>query len=285
MMKNHNKYNVVNYHFIEQCNYHCEYCFAKWSGKSMLTLAKQKQVIDSIDTYFESQGITDGRITLVGGEPLVYTHICELIEYVYSKGIKVAIETNGSLLTNDFVRKYADKIYQIGISVDSLSHSVNKQIGRICNRKTLSYDELLRICDSIKSAGIHLKINTVVSKANIDEDFNKFYQVSKADKIKILQVSFVEEVNTKSAVDYAISEKEFQGFCARLNPDLPTTIESDQDIRNSYVMINPCGDLFVNDNGKYVEVGDVLAEDLASIVERSAISQEKFDQRYEVREW
>ena len=42
-----NKPNVVNFHFIDYCNYSCKYCFAKKENK-MLSLEKVKEIINNI---------------------------------------------------------------------------------------------------------------------------------------------------------------------------------------------------------------------------------------------
>ena len=46
-----NKYNVINFHITDKCNFLCKYCFGKFNA-SELSLDDAKKVIDSVERYF-----------------------------------------------------------------------------------------------------------------------------------------------------------------------------------------------------------------------------------------
>ncbi len=272
--------NVIYFHFTNCCNYKCVYCFAKSKNKAKeLSFEECMQVVDMIQEYFVENNISDGRINLVGGEPLVSPFIQELIDYCFQKGIQVSIVTNASLLSCDFVQKNKNKLYMIGISVDSLIEKTNLKIGRCCASKTLNREALVKICKEIKKCGIKLKINTVVSKLNCKENFADFNNEVEADKIKVFQMCHVKGVNDK-ARQYKISQVEFESFCNNNQTANIMVVESESDMQSSYLMINNYGDFILNDNGEYKSYGNILKEKLSALIKKSNFDGLKFEKRY-----
>lgn len=88
------------------CNQRCSCCYAMadiLQAKESMSLAEAKVSID----FFKSIGIST--YTLLGGEPLIYPHILEVIQYALEQNITSWVVTNGSRLTDaDFGRKLVD---------------------------------------------------------------------------------------------------------------------------------------------------------------------------------
>lgn len=272
-----NKFNVINFHITDRCNYACKYCFGKFN-KRELSLEKAKMVIDSIDRYFKHRGIKNGRINFAGGEPLLYPNLDEIIDYCAEKHINVSIVTNGSLLTPERIYKWQGKVCQIGISIDSNNDTVNAYIGRHACGKVLKEEQLIRTVKAIKECKIELKINTVASRININEDLSQLYLMLMPDKIKLFQMHIVDGVNDKSRF-YSISQEEFHRYCEKY-AQLPFNIvrEKQGDMENSYLMIDPDGTLIVNDRGSYKSIGSVLETELYNAT--LPLSYSKFMLRY-----
>lgn len=272
--------NVFNFHLTNACNYNCTYCFGKFPDKRELTLERACTVVDNIYRYFLRNKITDGRINLVGGEPLLYPYLDELIDYINAYGIKVSVITNGSLLTESRIALWKDKVYCIGLSIDSALTDTNVSIGRCCNHKALPIKQAVRITQSIHRNGIKLKINTVVSKFNVNEDMKEIYKRLKPDRLKLMQVAIVDEVNC-DAKKFSISKKEFNEFCKRHKKYcFDTVCESSDNLVNSYLMINPQGEVQLNNLGKYEIYGNCLEEEFCDILNRVPIDEGKFNARY-----
>lgn len=272
--------NVINYHLTNSCNYRCTYCFGKFPNKAELTFDQACMVVDNIARYFSKNGIADGRINLAGGEPLLCGYLDDLIDYINAYGIKVSIITNGSLLTKERIALWKGKVCCIGLSIDSALSETNAAIGRGYGGKQLTDKQLVSITQAIHRNGIELKINTVVSKLNVNEDMRVIYKRLKPDRLKLLQVEIVDGIND-CANKFAISKKEFDKFCGMHKDSCGNIVrEYSGDMENSYLMINPQGELQLNDNGKYFTYGSCLEEELNEILRRTPISDEKFYARY-----
>lgn len=275
-----NTYNVVNYHVTNLCNYHCAYCFGKFDRKDEPTFDEAKKVVDNVAEYFKACRITDGRINFAGGEPTLYRNLDELIEYTHSKGIAVSIVTNGSLLTDDRVRLWQGKVSCVGVSIDSATALTNCMIGRCHAKGAMVFDDYIKIATALRKYSIDLKINTVVSKLNYHENLCHLYRELRPKKIKLLQMHLVEGINDR-AKEYQIAKKEFDKFCRRHSEFESIIVEEPcESMENSYLMINPDGELQINDNGVYKIYGKLSERSLCELLTSVPLDSEKFNSRY-----
>ena len=274
------KFHVINYHITNRCNYHCTYCFGKFDGQNTPSLDDAKRVIDNIASYFAHNQIINGRINFAGGEPTLYAHLDDLIDYTSSLGIRVSIVTNGSLLTPERIRSWQGKVSCIGISIDSIDCDTNLTIGRCCRNKVISLSHWSELTKAIHDCGIDLKINTVVSRLNLDENLSELYQALNPRKIKLFQMHLIEGINDQ-AQPYEITEREFESFCERHKAfESVMVAEPCKSMENSYLMINPEGKFQLNNNGVYQTLGDLNTTPLFEILKKVPIDSERFGSRY-----
>ena len=276
-MKN---FHVVNYHITNRCNYHCTYCFGKFDGQKDPSLADATRIIRNIADYFTQNNIKDGRINFAGGEPTLYEHLDELIDYASSLGLSVSIVTNGSLLTPERICSWQGKVSCIGISIDSIDCDTNLTIGRCCQNKVISLSQWSKLAKAIHNCGIDLKINTVVSRLNLDEDLSELYRALSPKKIKLFQMHFIDGINDQ-AKPYEITEREFLTFCDRHKAfDSVIVAEPCGSMENSYLMVNPEGEFQLNNNGIYQTFGNLNTTSLSEILKTVPLDSEKFSSRY-----
>lgn len=274
------KYDVINYHVTNRCNYHCVYCFGKFPGQNEPSPAEVETVIDNICAYFKKQNIPNGRINFAGGEPLLYPHLDELIDYAHSLGISVSLVTNGSLLTAERIRRWCGKVSCIGISIDSVCPETDREIGRCCKGQIVPMSHWAELAPIIHQCGIKLKINTVVSALNDTEDLSPLYTALKPDRIKLFQMHLVRGVNDR-AENLQISEDKFDAFVQRHSAFSSVIVpEPCKSMENSYLMINPEGYFQLNDGGKYKVLGDCKTTSLSEIIRSVPLDADKFDARY-----
>ncbi len=235
-------YSCVNLHFTDFCNYNCKHCFVKKENYE-LSFDELKLIVDIIYKYFRDNNI-NGRINLAGGEPLMSRNIDRLIDYIASKNIEVSIITNGYYLDDTFIDRHINQISTIGISVDSLNYDTNIKIGRCFKANVLSKEQLIHICNKIKASGIKLKINTCLSKLNVNEDFNEFINEVKPNRYKILQMN-CDEFDVRN-MDNVVSDDEAKSFLSRIKYEY--IYESKDDMRNSYIVIDSTGNISTNNS-------------------------------------
>ena len=268
------KPNVVNFHFVDYCNYKCTYCFVKKISR-MTSFLKITKIIDNVKKYFLDIN-TRGRINLVGGEVFMCNYLQDIIDYINKCDIDVSIVTNGSLLTEEFIVKNKDKIQSIGISVDSLNEETNLRIGRCCNNKTINNDSLVSLCRCIKENNIKLKINHCISKYNYDEDISWFIKEVKPDRFKIFQMTVVNGIND-DAKDMQLTSDEFDNCCKKYL-HLKPIIEKECEMKCSYIMIDSSGDVYIDREEE--KLGNAINEEFKEIIEKAKIDEKAYLKRY-----
>ncbi len=81
--------------FTQGCNFSCPYCH----NPELITAEKSEHKYIDIDMFLEfleeRKNLLDG-VSITGGEPLLQPGLCEFIEKVKAKNLKVKLDTNGS---------------------------------------------------------------------------------------------------------------------------------------------------------------------------------------------
>lgn len=108
---------VVFWNLTDQCNLRCTHCYNA-SGPERrtvgeLTTAEALGVIDDLS------GMGVPLILFTGGEPLMREDIWDLARHARSRGLKMALSTNGTLITPEIARRIREcGIEYAGISLD-----------------------------------------------------------------------------------------------------------------------------------------------------------------------
>jgi radical S-adenosyl methionine domain-containing protein 2 len=185
------------------------------------------------------------RLNLAGGEPLLHAgKLPAIVGQARKLGFDVSMISNGSRLTYDLLEELAPELTWLGISLDSAISATNLAIGRIDRRgQLLNLDELSNSLSLVRQRNprLRLKINTVVNELNHAEDLGAVIRRFAPDKWKVLRMLPV--VNQHLAV----SDEEFAAFVVR-HASLAEVLcaEDNQDMRESYLMVDPHGRFFQN---------------------------------------
>lgn len=274
---------VINWHLTERCNFQCEYCFSKYaencpSGEVSRDLAKSKQLLSFVYDYFHEKYNIPLRLSLAGGEPLLAKNIVAISNIASDIGFNVSMITNGYKLDAETANAISPYISMIGVSIDSSSSEIDAAIGRKTNsNKTLDQRSLQASLSILKQAGVTVKLNTVVNKHNVDEDLNKMIGEISPDKWKILQVLPI------TTDELCVSDISFNGFIKR-HSDFAGIIthESNDDMTESYIMIDPKGRFFQNSQGNGYEYSDSICDNfnVEACFSQLNFNLEKFAKRY-----
>lgn len=277
----------ANYHLTQACNFGCHFCFATF--KDVPGTLKRDDQIRIIDALAE-HGVQ--KLTFAGGEPFVVKWIDELIAHAKSLGLTTMVVTNGSLLTEERLRKLAPVLDWLVISFDSQYPETNRAIGRATRKdnQASATEHYLEIARVAKDAGIRLKINTVVTSKNSSEDFSDFLRISRPERWKVLEVRAVEGQNDGRVEELLIDPKTFQEFVDRHQPifeelEIAVTPEFDDDMRGSYVMVDPKGRFFDSSAGHHTYSEPILDVGVAAAFPQVNFDHDKYLSRGASYQW
>ncbi len=148
------------------------------------------------------------------------------------------------------------------------------------DKKVLDIATIIETLKYAQNQGIKIKVNTVISKLNIDEDIIPLYEAIHFDRVKLLQVRIQGNCN-ETAQKYEISAESFNLYTdkiKRLNPNI--IIESESEIESSYIIIDPLGHLISNQNNYHKQVGSIFKEKLEDLIIEAGIQYKLFSKRY-----
>ncbi|WP_223450592.1 MULTISPECIES: viperin family antiviral radical SAM protein [unclassified Pseudomonas] len=253
---------VINWHITEACNYKCRYCCAKWDGagrKLSHDSCRVRNLLDELQAFFYPGNASNPlrqhmswsgiRLNLAGGEPLLYQDASlRVLDYARSKGMSASIITNGNRLTDDLIARLAPLVSMFGLSLDSASPVKIMEIGRVDSRGCLldvdSVSEMLARA-KLRNSALRLKVNTVVKALNRQEDMSPIIHTLAPHRWKVLRIL---QVVTS---ELAVSTEDFLAFVARHDAFHDVMcVEGNDDMSESYIMIDPLGRFFQNTSGQ-----------------------------------
>jgi len=271
---------AVNFHLFKPCNLRCRFCFATFRDlRGRLATAKAIVLIDRLVAAGTE------KLTFVGGEPTLHPDIGELVAHAHGRGLVTCIVTNGARL-DALLDCQSGTIDWVGLSVDSASEETQSALGRGDGSHVANS---LRLAERCRALGVRLKLNTVVTSLNHNEDMAAFVRRFQPERWKVFQVLPMAGQNDGSVEDLLISEEEFAHFVARheqlVSKGLGPVVEDNDAMRGSYVMVDPLGRFIGNSTGTHVYSRPILDVGVAAALAEVDWSREKFDGRGGTYDW
>ena len=241
-------------------------------------LAGGRRTID----YLKDLGI--GKLNFVGGEPLLHPRLTDFCKHSKENSFTTSIVTNAFFLSKTKLLELRPWLDWVGVSIDSSQEEVEKNLGR---GRGDHVRRSLEVCSDIRTAGLKLKVNTVVTKLNYTEDMRPLIGRLAPQRWKVFQMLVIRGQNDLYANLLAPSQQEFEQFIQTNSKIiLPSgkgpTFESSDEMINSYLILAPDGSVIINRNHEYelIPLESLTKSNLAT-----AVSFEAFVRRGGKYEW
>ncbi len=159
----------IQWHLTERCNLRCRHCYQEREKIREMTVGEVKREIDGATRMFKAWEQEHGiavspSIHFTGGEPFLYKGLWEVIAYSREKGYRVAMMTNGCLITkND-----AKKAFDLGISDIQVSLEGPPDL-HVSIRGPGSFNAAAKGVDRLVAAGNRISANVTLSRINVDK--------------------------------------------------------------------------------------------------------------------
>jgi radical S-adenosyl methionine domain-containing protein 2 len=256
---------TVNLHIWSWCNLRCVYCYETFPEKPRsLSLADWRQILAEL----KAEGVV--RVTFSGGEPTLHPALFGMLEHARRVGLQTSIVTNGAKLTDPML----ERLDVVGVTLDAVSDHVLTRLGRQQVGGPPYVAELRRIGARAQAAGVVLKINTVVTAVNIDEELAPTIVELRPYKWKPMQFTHVPGENDGQAAALRVTSTAYDEFVARHRPPIEAAgawvqPESSEVINSTYVMIDPMGRVFQVGPQGHVRSEPVLQVGLTRAIEQA----------------
>jgi heme b synthase len=152
---------MVAWELTRSCNLACVHCRASaergpYPGE--LSADECRSVMDGM------AAISKPVIIMTGGEPLLRSDIFDLAQYGTDKGFRMVMATNGTLVTEEIVRKMkATGIQRVSISLDGPTAEMHDAFRKVKG----SFEGSLRGIELLKKGGVEFQINTTITQINL----------------------------------------------------------------------------------------------------------------------
>ena len=174
----------VQLHLTDKCNLKCRHCYEgelkvinEWKYEELLS------VIDELDRTFVKWNV-EGEISLVGGEPMMYPYLAELLYYIRkTKAIsRIAILTNGTFLPDEVKKAILDTKVAVQISIDGATEDKHDFI-----RGKGNYKKAINTIKWLVRNHIDVFVHYVISKYSVPIP-QKF--IDNMDELGVKQLTF-----------------------------------------------------------------------------------------------
>ena len=283
----------ANIHICESCNYNCKHCFAKFNNHKLLRFDDWVKIIDNL----ANSGMIDA-INIAGGEPFTHPDMIDIARYIKDKGLTLSIITNGSLMSDVWIKDNAKLFDMIGFSVDSVDEYVSLDLGRHDNRdRVLSAGVIKDKVNNLRhyNPSIVIKINTVVSALNYKDDMQWEIEDIHPNRWKILKMQEFKN-DTYSNSDIVVSDADYICYVQRIinyhgfayDPNEVKYVVDDKysiivesSLKGDYIMIDANGCLVDNTFGTdYTRIIDCRVDDFKEGFARLTFDAEMYNKRY-----
>ncbi|MBZ5719183.1 MAG: radical SAM protein [Acidobacteriia bacterium] len=155
-----NKARLVFWEVTKGCNLRCIHCRASATELSSPSDLPTRTALGIIDQIAEA---ANPILVLSGGEPLYRSDIFQLARYATDKGLRVALATNGTLVTKEVARMIVDSgVKRVSISLDGADALTHDSFRGIPG----AFDAAVYGLRNLKSLGMSVQINMTIARHN-----------------------------------------------------------------------------------------------------------------------
>ena len=280
----------VNYHLWKPCNMKCGFCFATFQDIQRDVLPRGHLDRENSILVVESLALAGFRkINFASGEPTLCPWLPDLINWARELEITTSLVTNGSCISAEWLDRVQGSLDWVALSIDSVNPDTLLRIGRTTRSGPMSEQDYLGAIGVLGEYGIRLKINTVVTRANLHENLADFIIEAHPERCKLLQVLPVEGQNDRTVDSYLISAGEFNYYVQNNRRvekyGIRVVPEGNDLMTGSYVMVDPAGRFFDNVAGSHTYSRPILDVGVEGALKDVSVDAAKFLARDGLYNW
>ncbi|NCO50920.1 MAG: radical SAM protein [Deltaproteobacteria bacterium] len=157
----------------QRCNLNCVHCRCSSDMSSSIGDFSTQEAFRLIDDICD---VSQPVLVLSGGEPLLREDIFEIAEYGTSKGLRMCMATNGTLITDDICAKMkkAD-IKMVSLSLDGSTAAIHDDF----RSSVGAFEGTIRGAETLRRNGIKFLVNSSFTKRN-QQDIGNTFKLAKS---------------------------------------------------------------------------------------------------------
>lgn len=201
------------------CNLMCGYCYNNPQRTTVQRITRMSQeVLNRVVEEFAQLDIQQILFIWHGGEPLLaglefYQDVLYAQQLLRERGVRVrnSIQTNGTLLTQEWVDYLKTRKFRVGISLDGPQHV--HDLHRVDLAGNGSFGRVYDALKMLQAAQIRLGLNVVVTKTSLPYAM-EIYDFLKQESVTSYDLSPCAEIDVETGVllPFSVTPQEYASF-------------------------------------------------------------------------
>ncbi len=175
-----------SFELTADCNFNCRMCYIHNCGKKAQSDA-DRPYEDWKKVFDEATDMMLFYALLTGGEPLMHRDFEKIYRDLYSRGMLISVNTNGYLIDKAVIELFR-KYPPAGVNV-SLYGTTDGIYGDLCGVRD-GFSVVSKNIESLKDAGINMKINMTVTKTNRG-DIDNILAFAKEHSVSVRPTTYI----------------------------------------------------------------------------------------------
>jgi uncharacterized protein len=212
------------------CNMDCKYCYYLEKEKLYGSTERYRMADELLESYIrqyiQGQTVSEIHMAWQGGEPTLlgvsfFKRVVEIqTKYANGKRITNALQTNGTLLNDEWGEFLSANNFLVGVSIDGPAELHDRY--RVDKRQRPTFDSVIRGIEVLKTYGVEFNTLTVISRGNQDHPL-VVYEFLKGIGSRFIQfIPLVERAPDAAAkglgLDHALPPEIGQAGSPRVTP-------------------------------------------------------------------
>ncbi len=152
--------------FNSVCNFRCVYCYAFENGRRRNELSKEQ----FRDVITQAKELGARKIIVLGGEPMLYPDILEMIRFIREIDMDVELFTNGTGMTAEM----AAIMYDLKVRVVLKMNTFDEKVQDALSGRKGAYTQIQQAFANLRKAGYpsddrFMGVSTIICRQNIAE--------------------------------------------------------------------------------------------------------------------
>jgi radical SAM protein with 4Fe4S-binding SPASM domain len=148
------------------CNYRCRYCYVQQNGNTSRELAPE----EIRDVILQAKALGARKIIILGGEPMIYPRIMEMLTFIRDQGLKSELFTNGTSVSEENARRLYDLGVQVVLKMNSFDEKIQDELAGVKG----AYKTIQNTFRNLRAAGFPseghmMAVSTIICGPNLPE--------------------------------------------------------------------------------------------------------------------
>lgn len=152
--------------FNSVCNFRCVYCYASENGRRQNEMTTE----EFRDVITQAKELGARKIIVLGGEPMLYPHILDMIRFIRGLDMDIELFTNGTGMSPEMAKIMYDLHVRVVLKMNTFDEKLQDTLSGRKGAYTQIHDAFKHLKEAgYPSADRFMGVSTIICQQNIDE--------------------------------------------------------------------------------------------------------------------